>query len=711
MRCNGQSPCNRCERKPSECVYRLRTRVRKSGAQRAAAGVSKPVSTSPNVPKRPEQQPTTPRPFPTDGAAISPAGFRGPLPDGDGPKSDSAIYQGIAAAHEDLESTENSRLFYGPASQFAFLQQVHRSILSSTGPHGHNQEREVQEGGPGLDLFLQRSFFFGTASRVDATAFFRPPSALMPLVSIEQAKVFLKQFKSWSAHILSFFADAELDKMVQTLYNSEETRPAQTKALALLILALGALGTSNTDVAEVLFARAKYEAILFDDTVSLQMIQFSLLQAEYNCNMGRPNLIYLNLGTACRKAFALGLHREAANSMARPEDTEKCRTTLWCLYYFETWYSMTLGRESSLKMSDISSPFPENQPFIVSLSRLAYIGEMCVRDIYSQRYTSLRQLYMAAEGIHSQLRDFAITHGIGPAGFERNGVSAISGPASLQLHNLYYHTILLNFRPFLVADYALSSSPECHSSMWLRQACRYATDTAQDCIMYCYSQLQQHENCRSSRYHGFFLESSCAVLFFDTLRHPSKYPYNVEYIQMAIQSLDLMVHDEPITNARNSLKKILRLVEETISSGKAADVATTNGHLGYSDAISQANENTTLPSPVSFLDQEHLQSHANIQFPSLNAPLSSSNQLIFFSDQPGVLGTDATGASMTMPNLPGDPGAFANGGEGLDPLSHFHYDVMTTDLYNFFPLNMTPPSATAGNDTMTNTDESAAVNE
>lgn len=130
MRCNGQSPCNRCERKPSECVYRLRTRVRKSGAQRAAAGVSKPVSTSPNVPQRPEQQPTTPRPFTTDGAAISPAGFRGPLPDGDGPKSDSAIYQGIAAAHEDLESTENPRLFYGPACKYTHTS-VHPVLFKS----------------------------------------------------------------------------------------------------------------------------------------------------------------------------------------------------------------------------------------------------------------------------------------------------------------------------------------------------------------------------------------------------------------------------------------------------------------------------------------------------------------------------------------------------------------------------------------------------
>lgn len=259
---------------------------------------------------------------------------------------------------------------------------------------------------------------------------------------MEQAKIFMKMFKSWSAHILSFFSDAELDKMLQNLYSSEETRPSQAKALTLAILALGALGTSHTNVAEILLARAKYEAVLFDDTVSLQMIQFSLLQAEYNCHMGRPNLTYLNLGTACRKAFALGLHREAANSMARSEDTEKFRITLWCLYYFETWHALTLGRESSMKMSDISSPFPENQPFIVSLSRLAYIGEMCVKVIYSQRYNSLRQLYMAAEDIHAQLRDFAAAHGIGSAGFENGGVPAVSGPASLQLHNREYPNVL-----------------------------------------------------------------------------------------------------------------------------------------------------------------------------------------------------------------------------------------------------------------------------
>lgn len=529
--------------------------------------------------------------------------------------------------------------------------------------------------------------------------------------------------------------------MLHHLYNSDESKPSQTKALIVAVLALGALATPHTDIAEEIMARAKYEAVLFDDTVSLPMIQYSLLLAEYQTSMGRPNLTYLMLGTACRKAFALGLHREAANSLTRSEDAEKCRTTLWCLYFLESWYTMMVGRESMLKMSDISSPFPENQPFIVTLSRLAYIGEQCSKTIYNtHRYDSLRKLFVAAEDIHAQLRDFANKHGIGSAGLDSEGLlSGGEHPLRLLLHNLYYHTILLTFRPFLVADYALASSPsaDAASAMWLRQACRQATNTAQDCIMYCYSQLQKDEVCRTSRYHGFFLESSCAVLFFDILRHPSKYAYNIEFIQMAIASVNLMIDDEPVVNARNSLKKILRVVEETISKQKIAGTttATTSGLPAFTDPLLQTAPNPSLTgtSPASSFmgggghdhrqhgqqlhPQHHQQqqqqqqyqqqhSHGMIQFPSLHAPPSSANQLIYFSDLPGSLGasTDTSmggggaGTPLGMTGLgSGEADAFG-GGEGLDPLTHFHYDVLTTDLFSFFPLNMTPPSANGSTD-------------
>ncbi|KAI3398056.1 hypothetical protein diail_9920 [Diaporthe ilicicola] len=764
VRCNGQTPCNRCDRKPADCVYRLRTRIRKSNAQRAAAAAAAAAGGGATDPaKAPHPPPPVavaaevrssvstataaggeqPTPHPSSAGHDSPSGFRRGIPEsGEGPTSDSAIYQSIAAVPQrsDVEPVQGgtARLFYGPASQFAFLQQVHRGVLSSTGPHGQ-PDREVQEGGPGLDLFLQRSFFFGTAPRFDATGFHRPASTIFPELPLAQAKIFLEKYKAWSAHTLPFFTNVELDKMLHHLYNSDETKVSQTKALMLAVLALGALATPHTDLAEEVMARAKYEASLFDDTVSLPMIQYSLLLAEYQTSMGRPNLTYLMLGTACRKAFALGLHREAANSLTRPEDAEKCRTTLWCLYYQESWYTMMVGRESMLKMSDISSPFPENQPFIVTLSRLAYIGEQCSKTIYNtHRYDSLRKLFIAAEDIHAQLRDFANKNGIGPASLDSNGQpSDGEHPLRLLLHNLYYHTILLTFRPFLVADYALASSPSSQdtaSAMWLRQACRQATNTAQDCIMYCYSQLQRDEVCRTSRYHGFFLESSCAVLFFDILRHPSKYAYNIEFIQMAIASVNLMIDDEPVTNARNSLKKILRVVEDTISKQKIAGTttATTSGLPAFTDPLLQTGPNPSLPSPASSFmgggqdhhhqqrqqqqqqqqqqtpqqqyqqqQQQQQQSHGTIQFPSLQAPPSSANQLIYFSDLPGSLGSTDTsmgGTPLGMAGLGTGGDADAFGGEGLDPLTHFHYDVLTTDLFNFFPLNMTPPSAAGSAD-------------
>lgn len=713
VRCDGKTPCNRCEKRPSECTYRLRTRVRKSGIQRAAAAASAAQSTTTAADDDEGERAVhlpTPLPVSTDPALSSPSGFGKQVAEDGGPKSDAAysnVYQSVAAANASGRmSSENSRLFYGPASGFAFQQQVHRGIISYSGAHGQ-QQPEVQEGGASLDLFLQRSFFFGTASRVDTSHLLRPAHTLFPKVSLEQATVFLEKFKAWSARILPFFTDAELDNMLRDLYSSDElnvSRPSQSKALTLAVLALGALATPQTDIAEWLLARAKYEAVLFDDTVSLQMIQFSLILADYHTGMGRPNLVYLCVGTACRKAFALGLHREAANCLTRPEDLQKYRVTLWCLYTLESWYSVTVGRESSLKIDDISSPYPVGQPLLVSMSRLAHIAEVITKVIYTQRYDSLRKLWSAAEAIHAQLREFADKHGIGSAGGE--GHARSHDPAWLILHNLYYQTVLITYRPFLVADHALASGSvegknnaelrgaDGGSAMWLRQACRTAIDSAQDGILYAHTQIRKYEICRATRYNGYFFESNCAVLFFDILRHPSKYPYNVEYINMALQALDSMINDEPVTNARNSIRQILRVVEETISRKKGPGAGGTPGQLSsLTDPLLQSSTNPSLPSPASFLSHEQASASAstpNMQFPSLNAP---EQQLIYFPD----LGGEAVGGNnsnmLSMHGLGADDPEAS--GDGLDPLSHFHYDVLATDLYSFFSLNMTPPSATS----------------
>lgn len=142
VRCNGQTPCNRCDRKPGDCVYRLRTRIRKSAAQRAAEAAVAAVPAT-NVVKAPPPATTPgsdvrsvvvatagangseqPTPLPAATGHDSPSGFRRDVPEaGEGPKSDSAIYQSIAAVPQrsDVEPVQGgtARLFYGPACEYS----------------------------------------------------------------------------------------------------------------------------------------------------------------------------------------------------------------------------------------------------------------------------------------------------------------------------------------------------------------------------------------------------------------------------------------------------------------------------------------------------------------------------------------------------------------------------------------------------------------
>lgn len=64
---------------------------------------------------------------------------------------------------------------------------------------------------------------------------------------------------------------------------------------------------------------------------------------------------------------------------------------------------------------------------------------------------------------------------------------------------VYYHAILLIFRPFLVAKHAMRvKGGKDVREMWLRQACRYAVDAAQDSIEFVGSMLISGQICTVS---------------------------------------------------------------------------------------------------------------------------------------------------------------------------------------------------------------------
>ncbi|KAI1492765.1 hypothetical protein F5X96DRAFT_624785 [Biscogniauxia mediterranea] len=653
LRCDGQEPCQRCfdKGRASECVYRLRSRIRRPF--RRADGSSNELEVAESGTNLQE---TSPRP--------SNSGSAGCEPEPDPTRTN--LYHSVTAAHStEPDISRASRLFYGPSSAFAFLQHLHRVLSSSSVPGPSNDrgaQEHMQEGGPGLDLFKQRALFFGTPLRVDTSSSSRPiHSRLSEALPLEEAREILEVFKSTTNLLLPFWSDLELDGFIASLYshNAEETMSLQAKALSFAILADGALHMKRTNLAESLFARAKQEVALCDDVVSLTMIQFSLLLASYQNNMGRPNSSYLQVGIACRKAWSMGLGYEST-SLITAEDLQKRRCTTWYLYFYETMQAFILGRESTIKKANIRTPFPDDQPLLVGLCKLAEIAEECAHVVYGQQRTSLWQLHVTAEKIHRKLKACAEELSIGPAspGHPQSNAKRFQ---SLHIHNIFYHIILLTFRPFLIAEFALNSG-DIHNRpemMWLRQACRNATDAAQDSLVFMHTSIHVTDICNTVRFNGFFIESSCAALLYNTLTHPSKLAYTREYVNMGLECLDRMVTDEPVIHTRLSIREILRIVEDFI--------ATQQQVVPYVASSPQGPVSPASRAPTS----SHNARNAFQVFP----PSDPTQQMIYFSGIPSAFGEHNVGP--------------VTNDITLDPF--LGYDVLATDLYNFLPSDTAPP--------------------
>ncbi|KAI7606132.1 hypothetical protein KC346_g10697 [Hortaea werneckii] len=241
--------------------------------------------------------------------------------------------------------------------------------------------------------------------------------------------------------------------------------------------------------------------------------------------------------------------------------------------------------------------------------------------------------------------------------------------------------------------------------MWLRQACRCAIDAAQDYLVFASGLLKSSDICKRPRYTTFFIESSCAVLLHDVLSHPAKYAYHLEYIQLATETLESMVHDDPVLNAQRSIRRILQAVERAISAPSLPTSETNPSEPASTTANPQPTSNPSgpvFPNPYGH--------GTSVQFPSLQPQAHpTSEDLIYLSDRStsaGMYGNvnamaaqQSGGSQATIPNLSASaatgtgagvgPGTGAAGGVAApDAQNFFDFDVLATDLYSFFPLDM-----------------------
>ncbi|QDS67450.1 hypothetical protein FKW77_000584 [Venturia effusa] len=131
-----------------------------------------------------------------------------------------------------------------------------------------------------------------------------------------------------------------------------------------MVLAIGHwLSASEKDHAQAPYysaARSMFTIKLLE-AGTLGTVQALLLMGNYLQKMDRPNTGYNFVGIAYRMALGLGLHREAPMISYRDILAhERRRQVFWTLYCFDSGFSITTGRPTTISDAFIDVKLPRN---------------------------------------------------------------------------------------------------------------------------------------------------------------------------------------------------------------------------------------------------------------------------------------------------------------------------------------------------------------
>ncbi|RAL00859.1 Zn(II)2Cys6 transcription factor [Aspergillus ibericus CBS 121593] len=551
IKCNGVTPCKTCQLRHTPCIYREVTRQRRKKNQYPEAAVSEGFHSNGGTPDDHGTRQQSP-------SLMPPARRRNP--------SVSLTFNNSVSATHMASPSCKVQLYYGSTSHFALMHEIYRGLVSNNpSTEAQKPQGEVEEAGAGLDMFSFRRIFFGTqAESHDSNKITNGPDAPVLFLPYELAKDFLRRFLATLYNLVPFWSkDAfyqQLDHMYRPTPDSRSDKWSQS--LLLLGLAIGALGTEHHSWGDILYERVKASTSSLDDVVNLQTVQLSM-----------PNSAFLLMGTAARKAISAGLHKEAPTEGGDAADSiEERRSTFWALYFYEVWTCFHLGRPRSLSSKDIGVALPQN-PFLQVLVHLSKVFSRSADEMYGRRHESLLQMWKIARSIADDLRCYEsmMQHAVG-CGLDKSTQPGSLGVRQIILTTLYYHTILLTFRPFLIFrarwrhDMKISSQQPGSSTAkrptemptWLNEACNQALSAACRTIHHLYEASIYNELVRELRYHGYFLGSSSFALIYDLMHGENLASTHLPWIHAALQGLSAMRQGEPISSSMSAIQTVLR---------------------------------------------------------------------------------------------------------------------------------------------------------
>lgn len=289
---------------------------------------------------------------------------------GGGPIENS-LYAGVSATYADSPS-RTLQLYYGPSSNFPMIQHIHQRLnAAKCFGSAATAASSIEEVGEGLDRFNYRGIFFGKHSDQQdmtypavggvgggTTTKKTVDDSNLLFLPYQLAADFLGKFLTTLQKHMPFVEIAVVGGLLAVLYGSAGAAEAREldigeRAILIAILAIGATLTEHTVWAETLYKRAKSLADELDDVVNVHVCQLGLLLAHFQCISGKPNSVYLLVGTAMRKAVAAGLHKEALSKERQDVDfalVQERRLTFWSIYIFEVLVSQMNRRMPFLMM-------------------------------------------------------------------------------------------------------------------------------------------------------------------------------------------------------------------------------------------------------------------------------------------------------------------------------------------------------------------------
>lgn len=344
-----------------------------------------------------------------------------------------------------LRDGQGKFMYIGDSASLSFLQSVRRIVSASIGRCEFTEDNSRHSM---LEAFQNNP-------SIQAGPLMEPPKN-------EEAQRLAGQFVLATSPLLDLFDLQEFHPRLANWIENPRGDEDTVSSIFYLVLAIGSqVSTPNQTLAEQYFVSGRQLAFsAFTETPSLYTIQSYVLISMYMLGACRRNGAFMNLGTALRAAYAVGIHRKDANALFCGRE-RRARERVWkSLRMMDLFLSASLGRP--LATSDIdhdpredAMPSAEQQQqqtpqeqLSVAVITLSRIFERILTDVYMKQVVSIH----VAETISNQHRAWVRSLPVFlRMQTERLDSKTLDGTlAAAHVFGSYYWSIILLTRPFLI---------------------------------------------------------------------------------------------------------------------------------------------------------------------------------------------------------------------------------------------------------------------